>query len=73
MTRISDFSNADEEYLASRHADYRQTPAAEKEAFREQCAKHIIASRELSLDDAPSAYDKFDKRIDGYTKVLLHP
>jgi hypothetical protein len=22
---------------------------------------------------APDAYDKFDKRIDGYTKVLLHP
>jgi hypothetical protein len=24
-------------------------------------------------DAAPSAYDKFDKRVDGYTKVLLHP
>jgi hypothetical protein len=21
----------------------------------------------------PGAYDKFDKRVDGYTKVLLHP
>jgi threonine dehydrogenase-like Zn-dependent dehydrogenase len=28
---------------------------------------------ELSLDQAPAAYDKFDKRADGYTKVLLHP
>lgn len=52
MTRISDFSDADEQYLTSRHADYRQTPAAEKEAFREQCAKHIITSRDLALDDA---------------------
>lgn len=30
-------------------------------------------SHELSLDDAVDAYDKFDKRLDGYTKVLLHP
>ncbi len=26
-----------------------------------------------SLEEAVDAYDKFDKRIDGYTKVLLHP
>lgn len=25
------------------------------------------------LGDAIDAYDKFDKRVDGYTKVLLHP
>jgi len=25
------------------------------------------------LDDAPTAYEKFDKRVDGYIKVLLHP
>ncbi|HXS66069.1 MAG TPA: glutathione-independent formaldehyde dehydrogenase [Streptosporangiaceae bacterium] len=33
----------------------------------------LIVSHELALDDAPQAYDKFDRRIDGYTKVLLHP
>lgn len=33
----------------------------------------FVVSHELSLDEASSAYDKFDKRIDGYTKVLLHP
>ncbi|HEY0869070.1 MAG TPA: glutathione-independent formaldehyde dehydrogenase [Acidothermaceae bacterium] len=33
----------------------------------------VIVSHELSLAEAPGAYDKFDKRIDGYTKVLLHP
>ncbi|MCZ2402836.1 glutathione-independent formaldehyde dehydrogenase [Paenarthrobacter sp. Z7-10] len=32
-----------------------------------------IVSHELSLDEAVDAYDKFDKRVDGYTKVLLHP
>jgi glutathione-independent formaldehyde dehydrogenase len=32
-----------------------------------------IVSHEVSLDDAPDAYDKFDKRVDGYTKVLLRP
>ncbi|WP_210508909.1 glutathione-independent formaldehyde dehydrogenase [Naasia sp. SYSU D00057] len=33
----------------------------------------LIVSHEVGLDEAPNAYDKFDKRIDGYTKVLLHP
>ncbi|KAH7922913.1 NAD(P)-binding protein [Leucogyrophana mollusca] len=33
----------------------------------------FVVSHNLSLDEATSAYDKFDKRIDGYTKVLLHP
>jgi hypothetical protein len=23
------------------------------------------------IDEAPDAYDKFDKRIDGYTKILI--
>ena len=32
-----------------------------------------IVSHELPLTEAPAAYDKFDKRVDGYTKVLLHP
>jgi glutathione-independent formaldehyde dehydrogenase len=32
-----------------------------------------IVSHELPLTEAPGAYDKFDKRVDGYTKVLLHP
>lgn len=33
----------------------------------------FVVSHEVTLDDAVVAYDKFDKRIDGYTKVLLHP
>lgn len=33
----------------------------------------LLVSHELGLDEAPAAYDKFDKRTDGYTKVLLHP
>ncbi|NGO45864.1 glutathione-independent formaldehyde dehydrogenase [Streptomyces ureilyticus] len=33
----------------------------------------FVVSHELSLDEAPSAYDKFDKRVEGYTKVVLHP
>ncbi len=32
-----------------------------------------IVSHELPLTEAPDAYDKFDKRVDGYTKVILHP
>lgn len=33
----------------------------------------FVVSHECGIDDAPMAYDKFDKRIEGYTKVLLHP
>jgi glutathione-independent formaldehyde dehydrogenase len=33
----------------------------------------FVVSHEVPLDQAPEAYDKFDKRVEGYTKVLLHP
>ncbi|PFH47455.1 hypothetical protein AMATHDRAFT_77197 [Amanita thiersii Skay4041] len=33
----------------------------------------FVVSHNISLDQAADAYTKFDKRIDGYTKVLLHP
>lgn len=33
----------------------------------------FVVSHEVGLGEAPSAYEKFDKRIEGYTKVLLHP
>ena len=33
----------------------------------------FIVSHEVPLDEAADAYDRFDKRVDGYTKVLLHP
>jgi glutathione-independent formaldehyde dehydrogenase len=32
-----------------------------------------IISHELPLTEAPAAYAKFDKRVDGFTKVILHP
>lgn len=33
----------------------------------------MIVSHELALDQAPEAYDKFDKRAKGWTKVILKP
>lgn len=33
----------------------------------------FVVSHQVPLGDAPEAYDKFDKRIDGYTKVILKP
>ncbi|HVX94008.1 MAG TPA: glutathione-independent formaldehyde dehydrogenase [Polyangia bacterium] len=33
----------------------------------------FIVSHRLSLDEAPLAYEKFDRREDGYTKVILKP
>jgi glutathione-independent formaldehyde dehydrogenase len=28
-------------------------------------------SHHIRIDEAPDAYDKFDKRIEGYTKILI--
>ena len=33
----------------------------------------FVVSKQLPLADAPDAYARFDKREDGYSKVLLHP
>jgi len=33
----------------------------------------LLVSHEVPLDQAAEAYEKFDKRVEGYTKVLLHP
>jgi threonine dehydrogenase-like Zn-dependent dehydrogenase len=33
----------------------------------------FVVSHEVGLDAAEEAYDKFDKRVDGYTKVIIHP
>eukprot|EP00871_Galdieria_phlegrea_P005070 jgi/Galph1/5564/GphlegSOOS_G4248.1 len=33
----------------------------------------FVVSHEIKLDDASVAYEKFDKRVEGYTKVVIHP
>jgi glutathione-independent formaldehyde dehydrogenase len=33
----------------------------------------FVVSHELPLEEAPIAYEKFDRRVDGYTKVILKP
>jgi len=33
----------------------------------------FVVSHVLPLEDAPVAYQKFDRRVDGYTKVILKP
>jgi glutathione-independent formaldehyde dehydrogenase len=33
----------------------------------------FVVSHEVPLDEAPQAYTKFDRREDGYTKVILNP
>jgi glutathione-independent formaldehyde dehydrogenase len=38
-----------------------------------RAAPSFVVSHELPLDAAPEAYEKFDKRVEGYTKVVLHP
>lgn len=40
---------------------------------RDKLNPGIIVSQELSLDEAVGAYEKFDERVDGWTKVVLHP
>jgi glutathione-independent formaldehyde dehydrogenase len=38
-----------------------------------QAQPSFLVSHELDLADAADGYDKFDKRVDGWTKVLLRP
>ncbi|KAI5460850.1 hypothetical protein BGZ63DRAFT_358211 [Mariannaea sp. PMI_226] len=33
----------------------------------------FVVSHHINIDEAEVAYEKFDKRIEGYTKVLIHP
>ncbi|KFY28738.1 hypothetical protein V491_00317 [Pseudogymnoascus sp. VKM F-3775] len=33
----------------------------------------FVVSHEVTINDAVAAYEKFDKREDGYTKVVIHP
>ena len=33
----------------------------------------FVVSHQVPLADAPDAYEKFDKRVEGYTKVILNP
>jgi glutathione-independent formaldehyde dehydrogenase len=33
----------------------------------------FVVSHQVPLDQAPEAYEKFDKRVEGYTKVILNP
>ena len=41
--------------------------------IRGQASPSRIVSHELPLAEAPRAYEQFDKRADGWTKVILHP
>jgi glutathione-independent formaldehyde dehydrogenase len=41
--------------------------------IRGQAHPSQIVSHELPLGDAVRGYDQFDKRADGWTKVILHP
>lgn len=33
----------------------------------------VLVSHSLSLDEGPDAYRQFDRREDGWTKVVSHP
>jgi glutathione-independent formaldehyde dehydrogenase len=41
--------------------------------IEDRASPSFVVSHELPLDQAPMAYEKFEKRIEGYTKVVLHP
>jgi glutathione-independent formaldehyde dehydrogenase len=40
---------------------------------RDKLSPGLIVSHELNLDQAAEGYANFDDRLDGWTKVLLHP
>ncbi len=33
----------------------------------------FVVSHEIKIEEAPITYEKFDRRVEGYTKVLIHP
>lgn len=33
----------------------------------------FVVSHEIGIEQAEEAYEKFDKKVEGYTKVLIHP
>lgn len=39
----------------------------------DRVAPSVVVSHEVSIDEAPGAYEKFDRREDSYTKVILKP
>ncbi len=39
----------------------------------ERASPGFVVSHEIGLDEAPDAYSKFDRRVEGYTKVIIHP
>ena len=39
----------------------------------ERANPSFVVSHTIPLNDAPDAYSKFDKRVEGYTKVILNP
>lgn len=41
--------------------------------IRGQARPSQVISHELPLDEAVRAYDQFDERAEGWTKVILHP
>ncbi|RCV48163.1 glutathione-independent formaldehyde dehydrogenase [Marinitenerispora sediminis] len=38
-----------------------------------RAAPSFVVTKELPLEEAPAAYERFDRREAGYTKVVLHP
>ena len=41
--------------------------------YKDRAKPSWIVSHELGLSEAPDAYNHFDAREDGWTKVILHP
>jgi len=71
--------NYGQAFAKGHHLGHGQTPV---KRYNRQLRDLIIAGRanpsfivshEVTLDDAPDAYAKFDERVDGWTKVLFHP
>lgn len=52
---ITDLSEAEDTYLRSCVVNYRSTPLAEKDGFRENCVKYIMRQRGVN-DTDPYAY-----------------
>ena len=64
---------ADPAVARSRETGGEHNPGYPELIIAGRATPSLLVSHELPLTEAPAAYERFDERADGYTKVILHP
>jgi threonine dehydrogenase-like Zn-dependent dehydrogenase len=73
MVPWSKFFNNNVRIVMGRDDDRRWNRALRDMIVTGRAKQRQVVSHRLRFDDAPKAFDKFDRREDGYIKVVLEP